>query len=87
MNGADEKIKVFVRVRPLIRAEIGKVDIVFIDKQNPTIIKISDAGRYLESQFNRVFDQKCTQLDVFDSVRYCIDSTLYGYNSTIFAYG
>jgi len=49
MNGVDEKIKVFIRVRPMIRAEIGKVDIVFTDKQNPTVVKISDAGRYLES--------------------------------------
>jgi hypothetical protein len=68
MTGVDEKIKVFIRVRPLIRAEIGKVDIVYTDKLNPTVIKISDAGRYLESSFNKVFDQKCSQRDIFDSI-------------------
>ena len=64
--GGDEKIKVFVRVRPMIRSELGKVDIVFTDKNNPCVVKISDSGRYLESNFNRVFDSKSSQRDIFD---------------------
>jgi hypothetical protein len=76
-----------VRVRPRIRSEIGKIDIVFTDKTNPSVVRISDSGRYLESTFNRVFDSKASQREIFDQIQYCIDSTLFGYNSTIFAYG
>ena len=52
----------------MIRSEIGKVDIVFTDKNNPCVVKISDSGRYLESNFNRVFDSKASQRDIFDQV-------------------
>jgi hypothetical protein len=34
MVSSNEKIKVFVRVRPFMKAEIGKVDVVFTDKYN-----------------------------------------------------
>ena len=50
----------------MIRSEIGKADIVFTDKNNPCVVKISDSGRYLESNFNRVFDSKASQRDIFD---------------------
>ena len=45
----------------MIRSEIGKIDIVFTDKTNPSVVRISDSGRYLESTFNRVFDSKASQ--------------------------
>lgn len=52
----------------MTRAEIGKVDIVYTDKTNPSIVKISESGRYLESTFNRVFDSRASQRDIFDQV-------------------
>lgn len=53
---SNEKIKVFVRVRPFMRHEIGKVEVVFTDKLNPDIIRVTDSGRYHESIYNKVFD-------------------------------
>jgi hypothetical protein len=66
--GQDEKIKVFVRIRPFMKTEIGKVEVVFTDRFNLGQIKVSDGGRYLESSYNRVFDQKTTQREIFDSI-------------------
>ena len=56
MVSSNEKIKVFVRVRPFMKAEIGKVEVVFTDRFSQGHIKVSDGGRYLESTYNRVFE-------------------------------
>lgn len=68
MVSLNEKIKVFVRVRPFMKAEIGKVEVVFTDRFSQGHIKVSDGGRYLESTYNRVFEQKTSQREIFDSV-------------------
>ncbi|TNV86797.1 hypothetical protein FGO68_gene1664 [Halteria grandinella] len=83
----DEKIKVFVRIRPQLRSEIGKEVVTLADRENPRLLRIIDHQHNLESQFNRVFDMRSTQREVFDSVQYCLDSVIAGFNSTIFAYG
>ena len=82
----DEKIKVFVRVRPLKRNEIGKEQVTFSDPTT-NVLKVSDHSRYFESTFNKVFNERSSQRDVFNSIQYCLDSVLSGFNSTIFAYG
>jgi hypothetical protein len=57
----DEKIKVFVRVRPCTRLEIGKEVIVFTDKKKK-LIKVSDISTRvtMESVYNQVFDERST---------------------------
>jgi hypothetical protein len=39
-----------------MRTEIGKAEVVFTDKLNSSVIKVSDGGRYLESSYTKVFD-------------------------------
>ena len=56
----DEKIKVFVRIRPLSRAELGKEQIAFTNPQNPGHLRVSDHQHYFESTFDRVFDERAT---------------------------
>lgn len=65
---SDEKIKVFIRVRPIMRSEVGKEIIVFTDKSSPSLVRVSDHSHYHESTFNKVFDQKSTQREIFDSI-------------------
>lgn len=37
--------------------------------------------------FDRIFDEKATQTQVFDHVKPLVDAVVDGYNSTIFTYG
>ena len=40
-----------------------------------------------EGHFDHVFTNQNKQKDVYEKVKYCVDSVVQGYNSTIFAYG
>jgi hypothetical protein len=45
-------------------------------------------GKDLRFAFDRVFEEHCTQNDVYQSTAKCLlDSVLDGYNATVFAYG
>jgi len=68
LPSTDERIKVFVRIRPLLRAEIGKEQVAFTNPQNPGHLRVSDHSRYFESTFDRVFDERAAQREVFLAV-------------------
>ena len=52
-NSNSENIKVFVRVRPLLKHEIGKDEAIFI-KDNS--IRATDINHYYEGHFDSVFN-------------------------------
>ncbi|PSR77298.1 kinesin heavy chain [Coniella lustricola] len=81
-------IKVVARFRPQNRVEIesGGQPIVKFDGDDTVSIESKEAqGAFT---FDRVFDMKCRQADIFDySIRPTVDDILNGYNGTVFAYG
>ena len=67
-----------------------KEEIVYYpDSSDPNLqaIRIADGQHYIESQYDRVFNQYSQQSEIFDFVKANIDDVLRGFNSTIFAYG
>eukprot|EP00756_Hemistasia_phaeocysticola_P008053 Hpha_TRINITY_DN14477_c0_g4::TRINITY_DN14477_c0_g4_i1::g.157555::m.157555/K10397/KIF6_9; kinesin family member 6/9 len=92
-----DTIKVFLRVRParnpsrnyqIERQGFDKTLIKFhLDREKHSDL-INNQQEDYKFSFNGVFDRDATQQDVFDQVaRGCVESTLEGFNSTIFAYG
>lgn len=47
-------MKVFIRVRPMMRSEIGQEQVISTDMKN--LIKVSDTVHNKESTYNQVFD-------------------------------
>ncbi|ENN72631.1 hypothetical protein YQE_10729, partial [Dendroctonus ponderosae] len=82
-----ENVKVFIRLRPLEPHEICS-NISLIDDQNVKIWKAQNENDVKIFQFNKVFNQKATQLELYQMVASpLVDQALSGYNGTIFAYG
>lgn len=86
-DGKSSDVKVMIRVRPMITREIDTKRIV--DVTGPTTLKVRDGETSsFECAFKeRILDSTCTQEDVFRRVSDCVDSTMDGFNATIFAYG
>lgn len=103
MGDAEEKksdcVKVAVRLRPLSNKELGNDEKSIIDLEEQTSpdggatgsVSINDPdGKEKPSQFafDIVFGTDTEQQTVFETVgRQAVESTLTGYNGTIFAYG
>jgi hypothetical protein len=82
-----DKIKVAVRVRPLLKQDIGKDDIVIIGKDKETI-QIADGVHLIQSQYSKVFGSTSnTQEEIYRFTKDSISQVLKGFNCTIFAYG
>lgn len=84
-----ERIKVAVRVRPLlnIKTEMNTEDILKVD-QNAASILAQTYTNIQQFAYDYAFPKDCTQLEVYEqSAKEIIDSFLEGYNGTIFAYG
>ncbi|XP_032228213.2 kinesin-like protein KIF6 isoform X2 [Nematostella vectensis] len=90
-------IQIYARVKPT-KAKTGTYEIVEDDSGSSvieyTIPKelsdgyINNKREVYKFRFNKVFDQKCSQDEVFESVAQGVaDNVLSGYNGTIFAYG
>ncbi|KAM3129091.1 hypothetical protein pb186bvf_018803 [Paramecium bursaria] len=77
-------INVYVRIRPLIRNEVGQEIIIKSDAKN---ILIDQTTQTITQEFDKVFDTQSTQIEVFKQIETSLQSTLKGYNTTIFAYG
>lgn len=68
----NESIKVCIRVRPLLPHEGAREEIVYYpDNASGSLqsIRIADGQHYIDSQYDRVFNQYAQQLQVFDFVR------------------
>jgi hypothetical protein len=88
-------IRVFCRVRPLLRGEVkaGKVmSCAFPADGNKQVVELkikdrSGANRKHRFTFNQALDPNTSQVEVFDDVRQLCDSILDGHNVCVFAYG
>ncbi|XP_041351930.1 kinesin-like protein KIF6 [Gigantopelta aegis] len=92
-----QTIQIFVRIKPT-RAKIGLYDVDEDEEACPRLTItvprelasgfVNNKRENYKFRFQKVFDQKATQDEVFDSVgQPVIDNVLQGYNGTIFAYG
>ncbi|KAI1336467.1 P-loop containing nucleoside triphosphate hydrolase protein [Xylariaceae sp. FL0016] len=87
MSGANS-IKVVARFRPQNKVELasGGEPIVSFDGADTCAINSAEAAGSFT--FDRVFDMKGRQHEIFDySIRPTVDDILNGYNGTVFAYG
>lgn len=86
--GLKGNIRVFCRVRPLIRDKNVQHDIgnhiLFSDKKIELVKKGEKNEKFI---FNKVFRHFATQHDVFEEISQLVQSALDGYNVCIFAYG
>ena len=41
----------------------------------------------LVSTFDKAFNEKSTQIEVFNEIKHYVPAVLHGYNCTVFAYG
>ena len=84
-----DKIKVAIKVRRLIDREDCESLVSQWEVKNISIFQKDSIGKFRESySFDHVFDPKTNNYEVFNTVaRPIIDSSVSGFNGTIFAYG
>jgi hypothetical protein len=80
----DERIKVSIRVRPVLAKEILQEGVV---STNGPKIKIGKENRFYEGTYDKIFDQKSTQIELFDYVKNDISQLFNGINCSLFTYG
>ncbi|KAF3928811.1 Kinesin-1 [Orbilia brochopaga] len=84
----DNSIKVVCRFRPQNKIEIGQQAKEIVAFHSPDTCELNSGEIQGTFTFDRVFDMKCKQNDIFDfSIRPTVDDILNGYNGTVFAYG
>jgi kinesin family member 5 len=82
---AREEIQVFIRVRPTISEESKYGKVVNVSAGQSISVKFDKYDT--TCKYNRVFDERSSQSDVFDSVKPLLSSVLNGFNACVFAYG
>ena len=89
MGGGGERVRVAMRLRPMMPHETSRKDGTVVSVANQTHVHLNLKTGAKQFRFNAVLNQDCTQLDVFGKcgVSEMIDSALEGYATTIFAYG
>ncbi|KAI0017399.1 P-loop containing nucleoside triphosphate hydrolase protein [Xylariomycetidae sp. FL0641] len=81
-------IKVVARFRPQNKVELASGGEPIVSFDGDDTCKIDSAEASGSFTFDRVFDMKGRQHDIFDySIRPTVDDILNGYNGTVFAYG
>ena len=76
-----------IRVRPLLKNDIGKEDIIIVGKDQRSI-QIADGVHLVKSQYSHVFGNiENTQQEIYDFTKSSVAGVLKGFNCTIFAYG
>ncbi|RXG67084.1 Carboxy-terminal kinesin 2, partial [Armadillidium vulgare] len=76
-------IRVFCRVRPLLKEEITNNG----DFDGSSISGLKARNNNYEFNFDRVFSPSSSQADVFEEMSQLVQSALDGYNVCVFAYG
>lgn len=84
---SSENIKVAVRIRPFLRNELGKKNIIFTDSEDDRKIKLMKNENCFEGFFDKIFSIYSTQEDVYNFVKDSINDVSEGINSTVFTYG
>ncbi|KAF4720775.1 Kinesin member, partial [Perkinsus olseni] len=81
------KIRVFVRVRPLLEKERGEGRCIEFPEVDSVQVLNQELQTAKEWEFDKVFTDQADQADVFSELQPLITSALDGYNVCIFAYG
>ena len=82
-----ESIRVAVRVRPYMKNELGRGNVIFIDPNNDTKIKVGRDNNYYEGIYDKIFGFYSRQLEIFEFVKPLINDVLEGINCTVLSYG
>ncbi|XP_036399325.1 kinesin-like protein KIFC3 isoform X2 [Megalops cyprinoides] len=83
-------IRVFCRVRPVSQEELDAAEaknMVTFDQDDDAILQLSNKGKAMTFELDKVFPPQATQEEVFQEVQSLITSCIDGYNVCIFAYG
>ncbi|KAL1274099.1 hypothetical protein QQF64_026913 [Cirrhinus molitorella] len=81
------KIRVFCRIRPLIRAEQAKRGHTIVTCLDDYSVILETPRGPREFQFDKIFNPECTQEEVFTESSGLIQCAIDGFNVCIFAYG
>ena len=84
---ASESVKVFVRIRPLIRREVAQGFDAPVVTALARSVRIETEQHQLSCAYDGVLGTQASQADVYEAVADCAESVVAGYNSTLFAYG
>uniref|UniRef100_A0A8C9S1U5 Kinesin-like protein n=1 Tax=Scleropages formosus TaxID=113540 RepID=A0A8C9S1U5_SCLFO len=81
-------IRVFCRVRPIGLGELDEAkSMVTFDPDDDAVLTLSNKGKAMTFELDKVFPPEATQEEVFQEVQSLITSCIDGYNVCIFAYG
>lgn len=83
-------IRVFCRVRPVSQEEQDSADaktMLSFDSDDDAILYLSNRGKIMTFELDKVFPPQASQEEVFQEVRSLVTSCIDGFNVCIFAYG
>eukprot|EP00898_Chlorokybus_atmophyticus_P001594 jgi/Chlat1/2435/Chrsp17S02680 len=81
-------VRVFARVRPVLKDDADRETCIIYPPDTNLGLKVNDGARREQAfTFDRVFDQKATQVAVWEDTAPLVQSCVDGYNVCIFAYG
>ncbi|XP_076846703.1 kinesin-like protein KIFC3 isoform X2 [Brachyhypopomus gauderio] len=82
-------IRVLCRVRPICQEEtVGDCkNMVTFDPDDDAVLYLSNKGKLMTFELDKVFPPQATQEEVFQEVQSLVTSCIDGYNVCIFAYG
>ncbi|XP_041749304.1 kinesin-like protein KIFC3 isoform X2 [Coregonus clupeaformis] len=81
-------IRVFCRVRPVCRGERDSAEnMVSFDPDDDALLYLSNKGKLMTFELDKVFHPQATQEEVFQEVQSLVTSCIDGFNVCIFAYG
>uniref|UniRef100_A0A671L7T9 Kinesin-like protein n=1 Tax=Sinocyclocheilus anshuiensis TaxID=1608454 RepID=A0A671L7T9_9TELE len=83
-------IRVLCRVRPICAGETDAADtknIVTFDPDDDAVLYLSNKGKLMTFELDKVFPTQATQEEVFQEVQSLVTSCIDGFNVCIFAYG
>ena len=89
MGGGGERVRVALRIRPMMNFEIQRQDQSVLNVADETHVHLNVKGGPKQFRFNAVLPEPTTTMEVFSAcgVNEILDSALDGYSATVFAYG
>lgn len=87
-----ESVKVIVRCRPFLDAELKRNEqsslLVEKDTNQVSILRDRASHEYKTFRFDAVFDEHASQQDIYNEAAFSVvEGSFSGYNGTVFAYG